>query len=141
MRWMDRNDERRGGREGKGGQKGAGRGWVRRSDRREDSITRHQQPRAYLVAIGFSLPKASPALYQIVHSATLVKLIGISRTREHWNRAGWRIIDHPVCIYVPRVLPVTFGRCEIKERELFKSAVHVESSIRGNGLCVKSNAR
>lgn len=37
-----------------------GRGWIRRSDRREDSITRHQQPGAYLVAIGFSLPKASP---------------------------------------------------------------------------------
>lgn len=64
-----------------------GRGGFGRSDRREDSITRHQQPGAYLVAIGFSLPKASPALYQNVHSATLIKLIGISTdAREHWNR-------------------------------------------------------
>lgn len=57
MRWMEGRGE---------GDKGAGSGW--RSDRREDSITRHQQLGAYLVAIGFSLPKASPALYQIVHS-------------------------------------------------------------------------
>lgn len=49
--------------DGEGWMKGRtkrGRGWIRRSDRREDSITRHQQPGAYLVAIGFSLPKASP---------------------------------------------------------------------------------
>lgn len=48
-----------GGRETKGRTK-RGQGWIRRSDRREDSITRHQQPGAYLIAIGFSLPKASP---------------------------------------------------------------------------------
>jgi len=39
-------------------------GMVRRSDRREDSITRHRQP--YLIAIGFSLPKACAGFIKIV---------------------------------------------------------------------------
>jgi hypothetical protein len=37
---------------------------VRRSDRKEDSIIRHQQ--SYLIAIGFSLPKASAGFMKIV---------------------------------------------------------------------------
>lgn len=73
-----RSGEREKADEGVRNEKGRNRWRFGRSDRREDSITRHQQPGAYLVAIGFSLPKASPALYQIVHSATLIKLIETS---------------------------------------------------------------
>lgn len=65
-------------------------GWQR--DEREDSITRHRQPRAYLVAIGFSLPKASSALYRIVYSAS-PRETHQDRT-SFWNSfsrlSGWR---------------------------------------------------
>lgn len=77
-----------------------GRGWIRRSDRREDSITRHQQPGAYLVAIGFSLPKASPGFIPNCTFGDPCKTHRDPRGRAPATEiAGWRIIDHPrACI-------------------------------------------
>lgn len=75
-------------------EKRAAKGWIERRwtvgrwrDEREDSITRHRQPRAYLVAIGFSLPKASSALYRIVHSAS-PRETHQDRT-SFWNSVSW----------------------------------------------------
>lgn len=102
-----------------------------RSDRREDSITRHQQPGAYLVAIGFSLPKASPALYQIVHSATLIKLIGTSTDIE-----GRIIIDH--LVHAARAACDFCQTSEIKERTSNSRRI---LRICRDGSCVKVNTR
>lgn len=123
-----------------GGRRQRGRGWVAKRQKRRLDYT---SPAAWSLfgRNRFFITKSLTGFIpNCTFAATLVKLIEISRTHEHWN-CGMTHNWSPLNTYIN--FPIT--ACNFRQMRnkgtWTSSAVHVKSSICKNKLCIRSNAR